>query len=645
MNCNIDWHEYDPLAISSMLSGRRVMLFGEPGIGKSTFAEKLARSCFSQDVSIFCISGDPGSPAFGVPGTVGLARWQGKTWELNALEPLCSLDAARFRLPLITAISRLFKQIELGDLLLDMPGVVHGAAGAELLEALVDAAKIDLILVLEKQNRQPPLLSELSALSIETCFIKANKSAVHPGKKFRKDMRTRRWNEWLKDAEELTINWQSSQLLGTPPPRTICSAWVGRQIAIINANETQYVGEIVDTDAENLKVKLVKTITGKVSLSECSILVRDAGRNSESLLVTRSPQESQQLTYPNVHSGAQFAHRYNKGGLGPTIRLPSVEFTLLNGATGDPLVWIQMLNRPRCLLFDLGDVALLRSRILHRVTDIFISHTHMDHIFGFPLFLRSRMGGSPLCRFYGPQGLADNILGSLHGYHWDRIGDDGPQFDIGEISGNKVQWFRLQAGYADKKWLREQSLDDGLLLAETDFCVRCLELDHGIPVFSYRFEGRSEVHIISDRIKKAGLMSGPWLAELRRGVVLQKWDALIKLPTGELKSVKQLEKLFVHRGSSQHVVYATDLADTQENRSKLIKFASGAHTLICEAPFMVKDQQQAKDTQHLTTKACAEIATMAKVEQLLPFHFSSRYEQSYKAIYEELFTFFPKLIL
>jgi ribonuclease Z len=89
----------------------------------------------------------------------------------------------------------------------------------------------------------------------------------------------------------------------------------------------------------------------------------------------------------------------------------------------------------------------------------------------------------------------------------------------------------------------------------------------------------------------------------------------------------------------------------QENRSKLITFAASAHTLICEAPFMVKDQQQAKDTQHLTTKACAEIATMekvakvAKVAQLLPFHFSSRYEQSYKAVYDELLTLFPKLIL
>jgi glyoxylase-like metal-dependent hydrolase (beta-lactamase superfamily II) len=49
------------------------------------------------------------------------------------------------------------------------------------------------------------------------------------------------------------------------------------------------------------------------------------------------------------------------------------------------------------------------------VSDVFISHAHMDHIGGFLWLLRSRVGPSPACRLYGPPGLADNIAGMIRG--------------------------------------------------------------------------------------------------------------------------------------------------------------------------------------------------------------------------------------
>ncbi|MDH3872086.1 MAG: hypothetical protein OEU44_07725 [Gammaproteobacteria bacterium] len=60
------------------------------------------------------------------------------------------------------------------------------------------------------------------------------------------------------------------------------------------------------------------------------------------------------------------------------------------------------------------------------------------------------------------------------------------------------------------------------------------------------------------------------------------------------------------------LVYATDFADTQENRERVISLAHGAHTLFCESTFCEAEAEQAARTAHLTTRACAEIAEITK---------------------------------
>ncbi len=81
---------------------------------------------------------------------------------------------------------------------------------------------------------------------------------------------------------------------------------------------------------------------------------------------------------------------------------------------------------------------------------------------------------------------------------------------------------------------------------------------------------------------------------------------------------------------------ATDLADTRENRARLVGLARGAHTLFCEAGFLTEDAAQAARTGHLTARACGEIAEAAEVGQLVPFHFSRRYEREPQRIYAEV---------
>jgi ribonuclease BN (tRNA processing enzyme) len=58
--------------------------------------------------------------------------------------------------------------------------------------------------------------------------------------------------------------------------------------------------------------------------------------------------------------------------------------------------------------------------------------------------------------------------------------------------------------------------------------------------------------------------------------------------------------------------------------------------LVCEAPFIDADTGQARRTQHLTARACGEIAAAARVQRLVPFHFSKRYESRPDAVYAEV---------
>ena len=124
--------------------------------------------------------------------------------------------------------------------------------------------------------------------------------------------------------------------------------------------------------------------------------------------------------------------------------------------------------------------------------------------------------------------------------------------------------------------------------------------------------------------------------ELKQHYLRGDMDAVLTLPDASHRSVGQLAEDLLVIEPGQKLVYATDFADLPKNRNKLIKLAYKAHTLFCEASFLAADVDHAKHTQHLTTQACAGIATAAEVKHLIPFHFSRRYDKHLQQLYDEL---------
>ena len=625
--------ECHPATIAAQVleTAKRVLLFGQPGIGKSTLAAELARILSEQGSDCLCLGADPGSPAFGVPGSVSLASWGGEEWELIGLEAVCSLDAGRFRLPLVSAIRGVAERVSGGVLLIDSPGVVRGAAGAELLEGVAAATVPDAVLVLVREGKPVPLQEELSSLIAKVFVVRAVPQAQRPGKRTLARDRTALWGAYLRDAEEQELRLDKMQLVGTPPPLDVPEAWPGRQIALLGGGRTLAMGEVRCIEDTAVSVTMRQMREGEPR----ALLVRDACRDHKGLLSSAKPFSTtvRFVPPPDVLPQAQARHM---GGPCPVARVGPATATLVNGIFGDPLLHLRLTNSKRSLLLDLGEAGRLPARIAHQVSDVLISHAHFDHIAGFLWLLRSRIGTFSPCRVYGPPGLAENIFGLISGIHWDRIGDRGPEFMVAELHGETLIRFRIQAGRRAAERLDDRGTAGGLLLAEPDFRLRATVLDHGTPVLAFTFEPHMQINIRKERLLARGLEPGPWLNQLKERIAEDRLDVPVRLPDGSTHTAGSLRDELALITPGQKLAYATDLADTASNRERLVALARGAHTFFCEAPFLEGDTEQAMRTGHLTTRACGEIATAAGVQRLVPFHFSRRYEGEPQRVYAEV---------
>lgn len=617
---------------------RRVLLSGQAGIGKSTLVGALAGVLAGAGRGCWCIDADPGSPSFGVPGAACLGRWRHGRWEVAALEALATLDAGRFRLPLILAVERLARQAPAGTLLVDSPGVVRGVGGAELLAGMVDAADIEAVVALTREDRSLHLEQELLALSADVYVVPAAAGARRPGKAARARGRTRQWDDYLEGTPQRILDLENLPLLGTPPPLDVPGAWRGRQIALLDGHDTLTMGECVDLDGYSLTCRLASPVRTPTAL-----LVRDAQRLADGRLGTAEAYTAEPLAYlPAPEMAPTLAEA--KGGPRVVTRVGMVDVSLVNGVFGDPLLYVRLRHQRRSVLFDLGEGSRLSARVAHQVSDVFISHCHIDHIGGFLWLLRSRIGEFPTCRLYGPPGLAGNIAGLARGILWDRVGEHGPRFQVTELHGERAKRYMVQAGRPEPAALGERPAPGGLLRQEPGFRVRAATLAHSSPVLAFALEPARQPNVRKDRLAARGLAPGPWLGELKRRAQAEELDALIELPDGATERVGRLAAELLLVGAGRKLVYATDLADTPGNRASLSALARGAHTFFCEASFLEADARQAARTTHLTTRACGEIAEAAGVARLVPFHFSRRYETDPAAIYEEIAEYCSRVV-
>jgi len=250
-------------------------------------------------------------------------------------------------------------------------------------------------------------------------------------------------------------------------------------------------------------------------------------------------------------------------------------------------------------------------------------------------FLRSRIGTVMPCKIFGPAEMIARIEHFLGAITWDRIEEKGPVFEVCEFDSVSLRRARLQPG-KQKVGLPSLPIKEGIILQEGTFDITAVVCDHNIPSVAYALVFRQDINIRKERLASSGLAPGPWLGRLKACIAAESPEVEIELATGAIKRAGDLAETLTIIRPGKKLVYAADMADTQQNREKLIALAQSAHTLFCETAFAEADKQKADTTQHLTTLAATAIARAARVERLAPFHFSKRYEHDLGAIYDEI---------
>ena len=621
--------------MAELTAGGRLLVIGEMGTGKSTLVTAMADEAWRLGLSCTVVHADPGQPLFGPPGAAARGRRVDGKWQLEAIAGLGSLDAVRFRQPLAGAVRRLIRGVK-GPVILDAPGVSRGLLSAELLCALATSCEVASAVLLVRPGGREDVRSPLEAEGVRVRVHHAHDAATPGSREHRSHRRTAAWAAHLEDATVQTLHVTGLPLVGTPPIAP--EDWVGRQVVLLDRRgDTVALAEALRCDGQRLTARCIPIAPDTIA----GLAVRDARRLPGGELRTSRPALSTAETEAVAARGTEGTGTHGLS-LPPPVRRCDAQAVLLGGLFGDPLLHIRLARELRSVLVDLGACEQVPSRIVHQTDLVLLTHSHMDHLAGFPWLLRRRMGLTRPCTIIGPRATADRIAAHLDAYTWDRVGDEGPAFLVGEVDGAQLRWTELRAGQrAQPRGVTEAT--DGVVHREAGFLVRAAVLDHGIDVLAFRYEEADRLRLIEDRVRERGLAPGPWVGEVRRSILGGAPDDIVRIPGGLERPAGELAEALFEREPGQVIVYATDLADSPGNRAALTDLARGAHILLCEARFVDSDADRARETSHLTARACGEIARDAGVELLVPFHFSVRYSEKREAVYDEVAAIFPRI--
>ena len=319
---------------------------------------------------------------------------------------------------------------------------------------------------------------------------------------------------------------------------------------------------------------------------------------------------------------------------------PSFSSYLVNDPFGDPGLYVEIKWARRALLFDLGEHDLLSPTRVLRANDIFISHTHMDHFIGFDRLLRIALGRDKTLRLYGPPGLIANVSGKLQGYTWNLVDSYPLTIETHEFHPHetRIAVFRASESFQAHEIVshpRTAHVPSALfpVLIDPMFDISATSLNHRIPSFGYALQEQFHINLNKERLHAAGLPVGSWLKELKQHIWQRQSDDFSFTATLYFEHRKEervfrlgdVKSQFVTITRGQKIVYVVDARYDDENETKIVELAHGADVFYCEAPYLDRDADKARERYHLTARQAGIMARKAGVRNLVVFHFSPRY--------------------
>ena len=285
-----------------------------------------------------------------------------------------------------------------------------------------------------------------------------------------------------------------------------------------------------------------------------------------------------------------------------------MEFYFLGTGAGMPskqrnVSSIALLHPKMTWLFDCGEATqhqMLHSPIKPRkVSTIFITHLHGDHIFGLPGFISTRaaLEGTTRLTIYGPKGLREWLEATLR------------------VTGTYLRYP-----------LDIIEVEAGQTYQQEGFRVTVEALEHRFLAYGYRIEGEEEKGaLLVEALQELGIPSGPLYRRIKQ-------DSMFVFDGVEYQSADFL-------GTPKPGVKLAILGDTIPCAGS-IRLAQEVDVLVHEATFADSEEDHAGRFGHSTARQAAEIARQARAKKLLLTHISARYvdqEQRLEAEAREVF--------
>ena len=317
---------------------------------------------------------------------------------------------------------------------------------------------------------------------------------------------------------------------------------------------------------------------------------------------------------------------------------PTFHPHLVNGSTGDPVLYVDCLFEHRALLFDLGDIHALPPRKLMRISHVFVTHAHMDHFIGFDWLLRILLGRDRDLQLFGPPGFLDQVEHKLRAYTWNLVHNYLSDFTlrVTEVDGREAG--RYASFRCHNTFLREDetsvSCPGNVLLNEPAMQVRCTLLDHGgIPCMAYALQEHAHVNVWKNRLQELGLPVGAWLRDMKQAVLRnepEQWQIQVTWREDDVQHERRVSlaelKPALRIVPGQKIAYVTDVAWHEANKQRIVELARDADLLYIEAVFMERDAEHGQRKFHLTARQAGGIARAANAGAVIPVHFSPRYQ-------------------
>lgn len=325
--------------------------------------------------------------------------------------------------------------------------------------------------------------------------------------------------------------------------------------------------------------------------------------------------------------------------------------TLVGSPFDDPFVFIRIFREKRALLFDLGDIRGIEPKNILKISDIFVTHTHIDHFIGFDTILRIALRRVEPLRIYGPAGIIDCIEGKLKGYTWNLIKDYPLKIDAYEVNNKHIYCAGFYAENSFKRIDSPHQEFNGILLKDLLFTVKGILLSHQIPVIAFLLKEDFHININKETLLELNLPIGPWLSAFKMAVrkhydaekEIIRPDALSEMieVNNSFYTLGELVKIAIITKGRQ-ISYVMDISPSEENMENLIPFIKHSDHLFCEAYFLEKDRERSTDRHHLTAADAGRIARDAEVGNLTITHFSPKYRNCPEDIYYEAMREFTK---